>query len=78
MKRNGEYQGKIMGGKFIAVGAAHKDTAALLLEIAKNPGAAARMYGKKTGTCCCCGRELTDPVSVANGIGPICAENWGL
>jgi histidine ammonia-lyase len=37
---------------------------------------AAAAYGKATGTCSCCGRELTDPVSIANGIGPICADKW--
>lgn len=25
------------------------------------------------GTCCCCGRKLTDPESIASGIGPTCA-----
>jgi len=27
--------------------------------------------------CGCCGLTLTDPVSVARGIGPICAGRWG-
>lgn len=30
------------------------------------------------GTCGRCGRDLTDPVSVARGIGPECAERMGL
>lgn len=29
-------------------------------------------FGKRFGICCCCGRELTNPESVALGIGPIC------
>lgn len=33
----------------------------------------AAQYGQDTGICCCCGALLTDPTSVANGIGPICA-----
>lgn len=78
VQRDGDYQGKIMGGKFLAIREAKADTAALLIEIAKNPSQAARDYGKRTGTCCCCGRELTDPKSIADGIGPICATNWGL
>lgn len=32
--------------------------------------------GKKYGFCIRCGAFLTDPVSVANGIGPICAGYW--
>ena len=39
----------------------------------------AKEYGKLTGSCCNCGRELTNPDSVAQGIGPICAgkDYWG-
>ena len=33
-------------------------------------------YGKATGTCCVCGRELTNEESVSMGIGPICAQRW--
>lgn len=32
--------------------------------------------GKETGTCCCCGRHLTNPLSVKLGIGPICRGGW--
>ena len=34
----------------------------------------AREFGVLTGNCCVCGRELTDPQSVAQGIGPVCAR----
>ena len=27
-----------------------------------------------SGDCCCCGRKLTDPESIARGIGPVCLE----
>lgn len=37
---------------------------------------AAKAYGRRTGTCCCCGRKLTNPASVAMGIGPICQERF--
>lgn len=29
-------------------------------------------FGHKFGTCCLCGRELTNPESVRLGIGPVC------
>lgn len=48
-----------------------------LFDIANDPKAVAIKYGRITGTCCVCGIELTDPVSVKNGIGPICAEKFG-
>ena len=38
--------------------------------------AQAAAIGHATGVCCCCGRELTDPISVANGVGPICAAKY--
>jgi hypothetical protein len=33
----------------------------------------AKEYGRVTGTCCQCGRKLTDETSIAEGIGPVCA-----
>lgn len=36
----------------------------------------AGLLGKKFGFCIRCGAFLTDPVSVANGIGPVCATYW--
>ena len=72
------YVGKIVNGRFEARREAEPDTLKLLVRIAKNPLKAAVEYGRSTGICCCCGRELTDPVSVENGIGPICQGKWGL
>lgn len=34
----------------------------------------AAAFGKTHGFCVCCGRLLTDPESVAAGIGPVCAK----
>lgn len=48
-----------------------------IVEVCKDPLAAAKLYGIQTGRCGCCGRELTDPESVAAGIGPVCAERYG-
>jgi hypothetical protein len=39
---------------------------------------AAVRYGRQTGRCSCCGRELTNKASIDAGIGPICASKWGL
>lgn len=75
---NGDYLGKLVGGKFIARREAPADTLSKLQAIAADPLAVGVAYGKLTGKCCACGRELTDPVSVENGIGPICESNWGL
>lgn len=47
-----------------------------IAKIAENALEAAVEYGKRTGRCSCCGRELTDPVSIAAGIGPICAAGF--
>lgn len=32
----------------------------------------------KNGYCPCCGLKLTDPVSIASNVGPVCAANWGI
>jgi hypothetical protein len=72
----GEYVGKIVGGKFEARREAKPDTLKLLCEIAGDPMEAAVRYGRSTGTCCICARELTDAGSVAAGIGPVCANKF--
>lgn len=36
----------------------------------------AAAYGRKTGNCMICGRQLTDPASVKAGIGPICIKGF--
>lgn len=78
VKVAGEYAGKIVSGRFFATQAAPAGTAERINELAADPREAARKWGKEEVRCCCCGIELTDPVSKENGIGPICAENWGL
>jgi hypothetical protein len=46
--------------------------------VAADPYAAAKLYGQHTGSCSCCGRELTNALSIELGIGPICREKFGL
>jgi hypothetical protein len=71
-----EYQGKIVDGKFMPVRETRPDTFAKVEAVAADPLGQARLYGKLTGVCGCCGRELTDPVSIERGIGPICESKW--
>ena len=49
----------------------------VILSAANDPLTAAIRYGKVSGECSCCGRELTDPRSIERGIGPICATKFG-
>jgi len=49
-----------------------------LEDAAQNPTLAAKLHGQSTGNCACCGRELTVKASIERGIGPICAERFGL
>lgn len=76
--RSGEYLGKVASGKFVRSFSCDEVTAAEVLAAGSDPLAAAVAYGRKTGECACCGRELTDGESIARGIGPICATKWGL
>ena len=78
VKAGDEYQGKISGGKFHAGRDCLDDTPQAVVRAAQDPRGVAVQYGRDTGICACCGRTLTDPVSIEMGIGPICAEKWGL
>jgi len=49
-----------------------------LQSLAQDVPGAAKLYGQETGNCGCCGRELTVRESIERGIGPICAERFGL
>ena len=81
VKSGQDYYGKVIGSTFMPSrdlrGARLDEVSTLLQRIAKNPKEAAIEYGRKTGTCACCGRTLTDPTSISLGIGPICIEKWG-
>ena len=72
------YLGKIVNGAFQPTRDASPEHAQVLSNIVADPLAVGIAYGKQTGRCCCCGRKLTDPISVERGIGPICESNWGL
>jgi hypothetical protein len=72
------YLGKItLDDKFIRSRECSDIDADVVARVAADPAAAATAHGHEFGQCSCCGRELTNPESVARGIGPICAERWG-
>lgn len=75
---NRTYYGNIVDGVFNPSMNANKlpKLVAELEAFAKSPLEGAKAFGRKTGTCCFCARELTDATSMANGYGPICAEKW--
>lgn len=54
-----------------------KERKDLLLRIAEDAKQASVDYGRQLGRCGRCNRDLTDPESIASGIGPICAEKVG-
>lgn len=76
-RESGEYIGKVMAGEFKATWDAKPEDRETLLKIAANPSKVAKDYGKLVGRCSCCGKELTNKISIEMGIGPICAEKWG-
>jgi hypothetical protein len=76
------YYGKIMGGVFLPAGknepATIASVTALLVDFARDPAATASAYGRSTGVCSFCARQLTDARSVDVGYGPICADTYHL
>lgn len=71
------YLGKILHGKFFASAACLGEDQKRVAEMVSDPKKTAEAYGIASGKCCLCNRTLTDPESIARGIGPICAENFG-
>lgn len=49
-----------------------------LHKFAEDPSGLAAAFGKESGSCCYCRKELTDPRSVRAGFGERCAKNYGL
>lgn len=71
------YLGKVMNGAFHKSRDCTDMQESEIIAVCNDPKAAAIAYGLKFGICSCCGRELTNPESIANGIGPICAGKFG-
>lgn len=74
---NDTYLGKIVEGKFLTRRECSPEMEKLIVETCANPAEAAIAYGRTSGECSICGRELTNKESIALGIGPICAGNYG-
>lgn len=53
-----------------------KAKADVLLDLDMNPKAAAVRFGKHFTVCACCGAPLSDPDSIAAGVGPVCATRF--
>jgi hypothetical protein len=49
----------------------------IIHRIEEDPKGAAIRYGRELGVCSICGHTLTDPDSIENGIGPVCATKFG-
>ena len=77
--KSGEYAGKISkDGEFKASRDCPADMRGAIEATMADPLSAAVAYGRRTGQCSCCGRELTAGESIDRGIGPVCAEKFGL
>lgn len=71
-----EYLGKVVSGQLKCVEAG-RPLETEIIAAAADPAGAAKAYGLASGECSICGRQLTDPPSIAAGIGPVCAKKWG-
>lgn len=49
----------------------------LLKALRNDPQKILAEAGKRSGYCCICNRELSDPQSIRAGIGPVCAAKYG-
>lgn len=74
---DGEYLGKVMGGKFLRARECSDDQQSRIVIAASDPAAAANAYGQRTGKCSICKRELTAEESIKRFIGPHCAKKYG-
>ena len=67
-----------LDGTFTSARECGPEIVGALQAFAADPVGTARAYGRLTGCCCFCGRELNDKRSTTVGYGPTCADRWGL
>lgn len=77
VKQDAKYLGKIIDSSFSPTDDCTPAMRAEIISIAADPAQAAIAYGRRTNKCSCCGRTLTNKLSVDLGIGPICRGNFG-
>lgn len=71
-----EYCGKIARGEIHLMREFYKYLPEVK-ETMNSPRESAIKYGRETGQCSICGRQLDNAVSIYNAIGPICADKLG-
>ena len=76
----GPYYGSIdpETGHYFATRSTPAEVKELVAAFADDPAAVAAAFGKLSGNCCFCSRELSDERSTSVGYGPVCAERYGL
>lgn len=72
---NKNYEGKITSDG-VPVGILKQDILDFLEDANENLLQLAKVYGHESGCCSVCNRELTDPISIQLGIGPICLKRF--
>jgi hypothetical protein len=80
VRQNGAFAGTIRGGIFqpARFTTPSQSLTTRLAALAADPTGELTAYGFASGRCGCCTRPLSDPISVAMGIGPICAARFGI
>lgn len=73
---HGGYLGRITKGRFYADREVAADLEQAIVTACQDPKQSAVAYGRRTGSCSCCGRELTNHASIEAGIGPICESRF--
>lgn len=74
--RGEKYMGRIDPNGEFTDRACGEEEYSFLDALNADPAGYAAAYGQKTGTCCFCHRQLTDPRSVNAGYGRVCAKNF--
>ena len=69
--------GHIKAGVFFPRSECTDAIKAAVIEACEDPAKAAIAFGKAWSICSVCGQTLTNDKSIARGIGPICASNFG-
>jgi hypothetical protein len=72
----GNYLGRITNSRFYAARDTADTLSKAIIQACGSPLDSAVAYGRRTGTCSCCGRELTNKASIDSGIGPICQSKF--